>query len=371
MSLILFGPPVHFDFGARKELPAVMNSAGVKRPLMVTDRGVLTAGVFSQATEYLPIDLKQTVFSEVPANPTEASAKSGAQFYLDHNCDGVIGIGGGAALDLAKAIAILATHPAPLWNYSNRNPAELSLGHTPPLILIPTTAGTGSEVGRSAVIIFDNGIKAGVRCPNIVTAALCDPELTLGLPPLITATTGMDALAHCIETYCSPIINPPADAIALDGMQRIFASIQQAVKQGSDRQARWNMMMGSLEGALCFQKGMGAVHACAHPLGALGYHHGTLNAILLPHVLRLNLSDLGAKADKIAKLCSASDVSRIPETMTNLNVALGIPTRLRDIGLKQTDLSGIAAAAMLDNANKTNPKKMTIALYEELIAAAF
>jgi len=198
MSLILFGPPVHFDFGVRKELPSVMSSAGVKQPLQVTDRGVLTAGVFTQATEHLPVEFKQTVFSDVPANPTEASAKAGAQFYLDHSCDGVIGIGGGAALDLAKAIAILATHPAPLWNYSNRNPAELPLRQTPPLILMPTTAGTGSEVGRSAVIIFDNGIKAGVRCPHIVTAALCDPELTLGLPPLITATTGMDALAHCV-----------------------------------------------------------------------------------------------------------------------------------------------------------------------------
>jgi alcohol dehydrogenase class IV len=371
MSLILFGPPVHFDFGARKLLPQVIASARCTKPLFVTDRGVLAAGVFTQATEALPAGLTQALFSEVPPNPTEASAIAGAQAFHDFGCDGVVGIGGGAALDLAKAIAILATHSPPLWNYSNRNPNELPLGVTPPLILLPTTAGTGSEVGRSAVIIFDNGIKAGVRCPAIVTAAICDPELTLGLPPLVTATTGMDALAHCIETYCSATVNPPADAIAVDGMERIFSHIHQAVKHGKDRQARWNMMMGSLEGALCFQKGMGAVHACAHPLGALGYHHGTLNAILLPHVLRLNLELLGKKADKIAELCGAKTVSQIPDIVSRLVTELGIPLRLSDLGLDRIKLNSIAQAAMLDNANKTNPRLMSVDLYETLLNQAY
>ena len=371
MSLILFGPPVHFDFGVRKLLPQIMASARCHKPLFVTDRGVMAAGVFDQATEALPPDLTQALFSDVPPNPTEASAIAGAQAFHRFGCDGVVGIGGGAALDLAKAIAILATHSPPLWNYSNRNPGELPLRATPPLLLMPTTSGTGSEVGRSAVIIFDNGIKAGVRCPAIVTAALCDPELTLGLPPLVTATTGMDALAHCVETYCSPTVNPPADAIAVDGMHRIFSNIHQAVKHGHDRQARWNMMMGSLEGALCFQKGMGAVHACAHPLGALGYHHGTLNAILLPHVLRLNLDYLGEKAQKIAELGGASSVSNLPGKISSLVAELCIPLRLRDLGLDRAKLKGIAQAAMLDNANKTNPRPMTVGLYDALLEQAF
>ncbi len=371
MSLILFGPPVHFDFGARKLLPQVMATAQCSKPLFVTDRGVIAAGVFAQATESLEPGLTQALFSEVPPNPTEASAIAGARAFHAYRCDGVVGIGGGAALDLAKAIAILATHAPPLWNYSNRNPDELPLGPSPPLILIPTTSGTGSEVGRSAVIIFDHGIKAGVRCPAIVTAALCDPELTLGLPPLVTATTGMDALAHCVETYCSATVNPPADAIAVDGMQRIFSNIRQAVKHGDDRQARWHMMMGSLEGALCFQKGMGAVHACAHPLGALGYHHGTLNAILLPHVLRLNLESLGDKAHKIAELCGASSVLHLPEKISGLVSELGIPPRLRDLGLTRDRMNGIAHAAMLDNANKTNPRVMTVDLYEALLEQAY
>lgn len=371
MSTILFGPPVHFDFGIRKNLASLMASNKISHPLFVTDRGVIAAGVFAQAIEQLPDTIQRIIFSDVPANPTESAAKAGAHAFHENHCDGVIGVGGGAALDLAKAIAILVTHSPPLWNYSNRNPNELPLGKTPPLLLIPTTSGTGSEVGRSAVIIFDNGIKAGVRCPSIVTAALCDPELTVGLPPLVTATTGMDALAHCIETYCSPIINPPADAIALDGMRRIFTYIQEAVEHGENREARWNMMMGSLEGALCFQKGMGAVHACAHPLGALGYHHGTLNAILLPHVLRLNLSDLGRKAEQIAEYLGRGSAQELPQHMHELVVALGIPPRLRDLGLKQADLLGISQAAMLDNANKTNPRSMTVALYNQLLDAAY
>ena len=371
MSTILFGPPVHFDFGARKDLQSLMKTHQITRPLFVTDRGVLAAGVFAQATEQLPASVKDTIFSDVPPNPTEFAAKQGATTYRANRCDGVIGVGGGAALDLAKAIVILATHSPPLWNYSNRNPDELALGETPPLILLPTTAGTGSEVGRSAVIIFDNGIKAGVRCPAIVTAALCDPELTIGLPPLITAVTGMDALAHCIETYCSPAVNPPADAIALDGMQRIFANIRTAVTQGDNRDARWNMMMGSLEGALCFQKGMGAVHACAHPLGALGYHHGTLNAILMPHVLAMNLNFLGNKATKIAESLGAGPAEQLPQHMLDLVTALGIPPKLRDIGMQKSDLKEIAQAAILDNANKTNPRTMTVALYDELLDAAY
>jgi len=370
MTPILFGPPVYFDHGARNHLPDLVTRAQIRKPLFVTDRGVISAGVFSTATEGLDQTVDKVIFSEVPPNPTESAAKAGAALFTENRCDGVIAVGGGAAIDLAKAIVILASHRPPLWNYSNRNPNELSLGNTPPLIVMPTTAGTGSEVGRSAVIVFDNGIKAGVRCPKIVTYAICDPELTLGLPPLITATTGMDALAHCIETYCSPIINPPADAIALDGMQRIFCHIRTAVQTGTDRAARWAMMMGSLEGALCFQKGMGAVHACSHPIGALGYHHGTLNAIFLPHVLRLNLQAIGPKADQIARLAGAPDPLQLAKTMAELVAELGIPTRLRDLGLKASQLENIGQAAMQDNANKTNPVTMTAERYQDLIEQA-
>ncbi|RYY59947.1 MAG: iron-containing alcohol dehydrogenase, partial [Comamonadaceae bacterium] len=206
MSVLQFLTTVHFGHGMRRELPRLLTAAGVQRPLLVTDPGVMRAGVFAQAVEDLPDSHRGSVFSDVPVNPTEAAAFAGAQAYRLGRCDGIVGIGGGAALDLAKAIAVLATNAPPLWDYCNRHPQPKAIVAPPPLFLLPTTAGTGSEVGRSAVIVFDNGIKAGVRCPDLVTAAICDPDLTLALPPAITATTGMDALSHCIETYCSPVV---------------------------------------------------------------------------------------------------------------------------------------------------------------------
>jgi 4-hydroxybutyrate dehydrogenase len=283
----------------------------------------------------------------------------------------VVGIGGGAALDLAKAIAILATNAPPLWDYCNRHARPKAIVAAPPLFLMPTTAGTGSEVGRSAVIVFDNGIKAGVRCPDLVTAAICDPDLTLTLPSAITASTGMDALAHCIETYCSPTVNPPADAISLDGMQRIFGHLQRAVRDGSDREARWHMMMGSLEGAISFQKGMGAVHALSHPLGARGFHHGTLNAILLPHVMACNRDWLGPKWGAIARHAGWGEASDPLAMLGAFNAAIGIPPRLREIGIRSEMLEPVAHEALHDNAHKTNPRPLGAGDYLRLLQAAY
>lgn len=371
MSVLQFLTTVHFGHGLRRELPALLAQSGVKRPLFVTDKGVIRAGVFRQAVEAVTDADTFPVFDDTPVNPTEAAAAAGAALYRAQGCDGVVGVGGGAALDLAKAIAVLATHPPPLWNYSNRHAKPLPIDRAPPVVLVPTTAGTGSEVGRSAVIVFDNGIKAGVRCPDLVTAAICDPELTLGLPPSITASTGMDALSHCIETYCSPVVNPPADAISLDGMQRIFASLERAVRDGSDAAARSDMMMGSLEGAISFQKGMGAVHALSHPLGARGFHHGTLNAILLPHVLAYNRDWLGTKWDTIRRHAGWAEGTDPAEAIAALNARIGIPASLADIGVVRTDLENVAAEALADNAHKTNPRPLTESDYFQLLTQAY
>lgn len=371
MSVLQFLTTVHFGHGLRRELPGLLAAAGVRRPLLVTDPGVLRVGVFAQAVENLPAHQRDAVFTDVPLNPSEGAALSGAQRYRALACDGVVGVGGGAVLDLAKAIAVLATNAPPLWDYCNRHRQPKAIVAPPPLWLVPTTAGTGSEVGRSAVIVFDNGIKAGVRCPDLVTAAICDPDLTLGLPPSITASTGMDALSHCIETYCSPVVNPPADAISLDGMQRIFGHLERAVRDGSDREARWNMMMGSLEGAISFQKGMGAVHALSHPLGARGFHHGTLNAILLPHVVAFNREAIGAKWAAIVRQAGWPADTEPLQALSDLNARIGVPARLRSIGIPEEALEAVAAEALEDNAHKTNPRVPTQADYLGLLRAAY
>ncbi|CAM5185272.1 1,3-propanediol dehydrogenase [Castellaniella defragrans] len=209
-----------------------------------------------------------------------------------------------------------------------------------------------------------------MRCPKIVTVAICDPELTIGLPPKVTAATGMDALTHCIETFCSPAVNPPADAIALDGMRRIFHNLERAVRQGSDRDARWNMMMGSLEGALCFQKGLGSVHALAHTLGALGFHHGTLNAVLLPHVLAYNEAILGEKASIILRQ-SGQPAEDLPTLVRALDERIGMPVRLRDMGVDARCLEDVAARAMEDNAHKTNPRSLSKEDYLAILRTAY
>lgn len=370
MTNIQFNAHVRFGFSVSRQLSGELARLKTTRPLFVTDKGVIAAGVFGLATRGVANADSLPVFSDVPINPTEQAALMGALQYRQQHCNAIVGIGGGAALDLAKAVAILARNEPPLWQYSNRHENPAAIVDPPPVILLPTTAGTGSEVGRSAVIVFDNGIKAGVRCPDIVTLAMCDPELTLSLPPRITATTGMDALSHCIETFCSPAINPPADAIALDGMKRIFASLERAVGDGSQREARWNMMMGSLEGALCFQKGLGSVHALSHPLGALGFHHGTLNAILLPHVLACNSGQLAEKLPIILQQSSQTS-GDLPGVINRLNRSIGIPERLRDLGVDERSLAGVAERATQDNAHKTNPRTLSVSDYESILRAAY
>lgn len=371
MAILSFNTKVHFGHGERKQLVLECTQLGLKKPLFVTDKGVRAAGVFARATETLTGMDEAVIFDQTPPNPTEDAVVAGLTTFQTNQCDGIIGIGGGATLDLAKAIAVLCGDPAPLWEYCNRNASARPIVDPPPLILMPTTSGSGSEVGRSAVIIFNNGIKAGVGCPTIVSVAICDPELTLTLPKYMTAATGMDALSHCVETFCSPLVNPPIDAIALDGLARLYQHIERAVVDGNDADARWNMMMGALEGAVCFQKGLGAVHSVSHSLGALGYHHGTLNAIMLPHVLTINASVL---EDKLSHLCRAMNLpseTNLIDTFLSLNQRLGLPSGLKELGVESSVFEAIAQASLNDNAHKTNPLVLTEADYFLLLSAAW
>ncbi len=300
MALITYLTKIQFDFGALALLPEELAGLGIARPLIATDKGVVAAGLLDRLLATLPGAVTPRVFDATPPNPTEAAVGAALSLYRETDCDGLVALGGGSSMDLAKAVALLVAHPQPLAQYAmiEGGVARVTAA-VAPLVAVPTTAGTGSEVGRGALVTLADGRKLGLVSPHLIPkVAICDPELTLGLPPLLTAATGMDALAHCLETFLSPRVNPPADAIALDGLARGIGHIERAVADGGDREARWHMMMASMEGAMAFQKGLGAVHAMSHPMGAIPdpvLHHGTLNAVVLPAVLRFNADHVGAK----------------------------------------------------------------------------
>ncbi len=375
MAFIYYVTQIQFEFGAIALLKQECERVGMTRPLIVTDAGVRAAGVLQKALDALP-GVPFAVFDQTPSNPTEASVRAACAVYQQHGCDGLIAVGGGSAIDCAKGVAIAATHEGPLTHYAT------ILGGSPritervaPLIAVPTTSGTGSEVARGAILIVDDGRKLGFHNWLLVPrAAICDPELTLGLPPKLTAATGMDAIAHCMETFMAPAFNPPADGIALDGLERGWAHIERATRDGSDREARLNLMSASMQGAMAFQKGLGAVHSLSHSLGGVDprLHHGTLNAMFLPAVIRFN-----AQAESIRKerrlermahamgLASAGD---IPEAIRDLNARLGLPKGLAEMGVTRDLFAKIIAGAMVDHCHKTNPRIATPEEYEAILA---
>jgi alcohol dehydrogenase class IV len=273
----------------------------------------------------------------------------------------VIAVGGGSPIDLGKAVSLLATHEGPLEQYAVilGGLAKIT-AKVAPLMAIPTTAGTGSEVGRAALITLRDGRKLGFISPHMIPkVALCDPDLTLGLPRGLTAATGMDALTHCIETYLSPRVNPPADAIALDGAQRAARWLRTAVEDGSNAEARWNMMMASLQGGLTFQKGLGAVHSMSHPLGGLKepvLHHGTLNAVILPAVLRFNRSHAAAKMVALERAVGAASGEDLAVFIERLNAAVGLPATLRAMGVTDEVIPRMVEGALADHSTGTNPR---------------
>jgi alcohol dehydrogenase class IV len=315
-------------------------------------------------------------FDQTPPNPTEDAVLAACAVYVQEGCDGLIGLGGGSPIDLAKATALLATHEAPLQQYAAVEGGAVKItARVAPVVAIPTTAGTGSEVGRGSVIVMRSGRKLGLLSPHLLPkVAICDPELTLGLPPQLTAATGMDAIAHCIETFLAPAINPPADAIALDGLRRGMAFIEQATADGKDRTARWNMMMAAMEGAMAFQKGLGAVHSLSHPLGGLQglkLHHGTLNAVLLPAVLRFNAPSVASKLPTLRAAMGIDADADPAEHVRLLNLRLGLPSGLSQMGVRREDLLIIAALAPKDHCHATNPREASIEDYLGILEASF
>ncbi|KQV87412.1 iron-containing alcohol dehydrogenase [Pelomonas sp. Root1237] len=378
MAQILYLTRIELEFGASRLLPAECERIGIRRPLVVTDAGVRAAGVLDEALA--AFDAKPPVFDRTPANPTEAAVRLAVQMAREFDCDGLIAIGGGSSMDLAKGVAIAATHEGPLTHYATiEGGAGRISPKVLPLIAVPTTAGTGSEVARGAIIIVDDGRKLGFHNWELLPkAAICDPALTLKLPPGLTAATGMDAIAHCIETFLAPAFNPPADGIALEGLRRGWQSIERATRDGQDRDARMDMMCASVHGAMAFQKGLGAVHSLSHALGGLNprLHHGTLNAVFLPAMIRFNAeADSVRRERRIERLAQAmglagSDADAVAGAISALNARLGLPSGLAamEVGPELDDR--IIERALVDHCHKTNPRIASAEEYRALLAAS-
>lgn len=381
MAFIQYVTQIQFDFGAVALLPQECERVGMRRPLVVTDPGVRAAGVLDRALAALGA-LPHAVFDQTPSNPTEAAVRAATALYKKERCDGLIAVGGGSSIDLAKSVAIAATHDGPLKTYATIEGGSPKITErVAPLLAVPTTAGTGSEVARGAIVIVDDGRKLGFHSWHLVPkTAILDPELTLGLPPLLTAATGMDAIAHCMETFMAPAINPPADGIALDGLERGWAHIEAATRDGADRRARWHMMSASMQGAMAFQKGLGCVHSLSHSLGGVNpkLHHGTLNAMFLPAVVRFNASAASIVEERrLARMAHAMGLgscdaagTEIAEAIRAMNARLGLASGLRALGVTSDLFERVIDGAMADHCHKTNPRIATREDYRQMLEAS-
>ncbi|MES2251927.1 MAG: iron-containing alcohol dehydrogenase [Pseudomonadota bacterium] len=378
VSSINYITAVQFGFGAIDTLPQECARIGIRRPLVVTDAGVRAAGLVDRVLARLTDASVVAVFDQTPSNPNEAAVRAAVALFLAQRCDGVIAVGGGSSIDLAKGVAVCGTHEGPLKDFAliEGGLARITAA-TAPVIAIPTTAGTGSEVGRGAVLILDDGRKVGVISAHLVPkAAICDPDLTLDLPARLTAATGMDAIAHCIETFMAPAFNPPADGIALDGLWRAWAHIERATREPHDREARLQMMSASMQGAMAFQKGLGCVHSLSHSLGGLdpSLHHGMLNAVFLPAVIEFNASATTVRNEnKLARLAQAMDLadsSSVGDAITAMNRRLGLPTRLREMGVGEAMFPRIVEGALQDHSHMTNPRPAEASDYARMLTRA-
>jgi alcohol dehydrogenase class IV len=375
MQLNYFNRP-YFENGAIKKISEVLKSNEIKNPLICTDPGLSSIGMTEKIRNLISEDLSSSFYEETPANPTEKAVNEALELYKTNNCDGVVGFGGGSSMDLAKAVALMANHEGSLLDYSVNEGGYGKIKETMPMVAIPTTSGTGSEVSVGSLIIMNDGRKLIFASPHLMpNAAICDPELTIGLPPVLTAGAGMDALTHCIEAILSPINDPPAEAVGIDGIEKIIKeeSLIRACKDGQDKEARWGMMMASTEGAMAFSKGLGAVHSMSHAIGAnqeLGLHHGTLNAVILPSVLRFNQDHVGNKYSRIARAMGKNESINLATEIEKLNEKIGMPSNLQEMGVTEDMIPDLIAHAMTDPSNITTPRVPSLEEWEKLFLEA-
>ena len=367
MSIAHFSFPttIHFGPGSRKLAGAHLRDRGLRRPLVVTDRALATLPVLTEFMTHLRTGLDVGVFAGVHGNPTCSQVMDGAAAYKTHRADCVIGFGGGAALDVAKVVALMAVHDGHVleyaWDHPQVRPIKAEL---PYLIALPTTSGTGSEVGRSSVVSEnETHLKRIVFSPQLLAKVVfADPELTLTLPAAITAATGMDALTHNVESYLSPAYHPLCDGIALEGARIAARALGTAVREPGNLQARSDMMMASMMGAIAFQKDLGAVHSCAHALGAVcDLHHGLANALMIEPVMRFNLEAVPGKFAELAHAVGAGGREAFVPWLAKLRQDIGIPPGLAAVGVRREQIDRLVKVAEKDVCHRTSPRPCTAA----------
>lgn len=371
--------PTAMKFGAGRiaELPEACAQAGIKRPLLVTDKGLAELPVTQATLDIMDAaGLGRAMFSEVDPNPNEKNLDAGVAAYKAGDHDGVIAFGGGSGLDLGKMVAFMAVQTRPVWDFEDigdwwtRADADVIA----PIIAVPTTAGTGSEVGRASVITDSvSHVKKIIFHPKVLPAVvICDPELTVGMPAFITAGTGLDAFAHCVEAYSSPHYHPMSQGIALEGMRLVVENLPRAYADGTDIEARANMMSAAAMGATAFQKGLGAIHAMSHPIGAhFNTHHGTTNAVCMPAVLEFNASMIADRFDKAASYIGVQGgFDGFRAFVQGFNDSLGIPRSLSEMGVTEASIPDLVKGAIIDPSCGGNPIELTEENLEGLFRAA-
>ncbi|MDD9724093.1 iron-containing alcohol dehydrogenase [Roseovarius sp. SK2] len=360
--------PTNMRFGAGRiaEIGEACRSAGMSKPLLVTDRGLKSMDITTKTLDLMEAaGLGREIFAEVDPNPSDANVEEGLKFYREGGFDGVIAFGGGSGLDLAKTLAFMAGQTRPVWDFEDIGDwwTRADPDGIHPIVAVPTTAGTGSEVGRASVITNSaTHEKKIIFHPKMLPAiVICDPELTVGMPKHITAGTGLDAFAHCVEAYSSPHYHPMSQGIALEGMRLVKDYLPRANADGTDIEARANMMSAAAMGATAFQKGLGAIHALSHPIGAHHHtHHGTTNAVCMPAVLQFNEPAIRERfGPAAAYLGIEGGFDGFCAFVDQLNDSLGIPKTLTELGVTDPDLDTLVDAALRDPSTGGNPIEMT------------
>ena len=369
---------IRFGAGRISEIADACEAAGISKPLVVTDKGLASLDVTTRALDLIEqAGLGRGLFSEVDPNPTDKNAEEGVRAFKEGGYDGVIAFGGGSGLDLAKVIAFMSGQTRPLWDFEDIGDwwTRANGDAIAPIVAVPTTAGTGSEVGRAGVITnSDNQEKKIIFHPKMLpSVVICDPELTVGMPKFITAGTGLDAFAHCVEAYSSPHYHPMSQGIALEGMRLVKEFLPRAYADGTDIEARANMMSAAAMGATGFQKGLGAIHALSHPIGAVYHtHHGTTNAVCMPAVLQFNADAIRDRFDAAAAyLGIEGGFDGFCAYVDDLNASMGIPRTLTELGVTDPDLDSLTDAALRDPSMGGNPVELTrentMALFERCL----